>query len=109
MRNNFKCTYLRPLTAIYIILYMLLNASFVHTHNIDGENITHSHPLTGKSHTSNEASLIKIINTTSSVNTPDIILPIDQEIIETTVRCIYLNFYSYVSCNLLSLRGPPEK
>ena len=89
------------------MLYMLFNASFVHTHIIDGENITHSHPLTGKSHTYNEASIIKIINTTSSVNTPDIILPVNQEIIETNVKSIFLNFYSYVSCNLQSLRAPP--
>ena len=75
------------------MLYMLFNASFVHTHIIDGEN--------------NEASIIKIINTTSSVNTPDIILPVNQEIIETNVKSIYLNFYSYVSCNLQSLRAPP--
>ena len=102
-----KYRYLKIAAAIYLILYMLLNASFVHTHFIDGENITHSHPLTSKSHTSNEASLIKIFNNTSSVNTQGVIIPVCQEVNNTPIKSIYLNFYSYVSCNLQSLRAPP--
>lgn len=107
MSGNKKYTYLKFSAAIYIILYMLLNAAFVHTHFIDGENITHSHPLTGKSHTSNEASLIKIFNNTISVNTPSFVLPVCREINKTTFKSVYLNLYSYVSCNLQSLRAPP--
>ena len=102
-----KYTYLKFAAAIYLMLYMLFNASFVHSHFIDGENITHSHPLTGKSHTSNEASLIKIFNNTSSINTPSILIPVFQEVNNTPLKSIYLNFYFYVSCNLQLLRAPP--
>ena len=107
MSGNRKYTYLKFYAAIYIILYLLFNSAFVHTHTIDGENITHSHPLTGKCHTSGEASLIKIFNNTSSVNTPDIILPVCQAVNNTEAKCIYKVFYTYKSCNLQSLRAPP--
>lgn len=46
-------SYIRLLTAVYIMMYLLLNSVFVHTHLIDGEFVTHSHPFTANQHTSN--------------------------------------------------------
>ena len=107
MRSTRKYNYLRPSMAMYIILYMLFNASFVHTHSIDGENITHSHPFTGKHHTSNEASLIKIFNSSIGVSTSDILLPECNVGTFTPVNTLYRNFYFFFSFDLQSLRAPP--
>lgn len=46
-------TYTGKFTAVYIIMYLLLNSVFVHTHLIDGKLVTHSHPFTANQHTSN--------------------------------------------------------
>ena len=47
---------------------------FAHTHEIDWKKISHSHPFTGKSHSSNEAQQILNFNAASYLG-EDTILP----------------------------------
>lgn len=109
MKATGKYTYFKVSAALYIILYLLLNASFVHTHSIDGEDITHSHPFTGKHHTSNEASLIKFLNSSVGVSTSDVALPDCIIVFYAPVKFIYKNFYSCFSFDFHSLRAPPAQ
>ena len=67
MRNLF--TYMRVLLAVYLASYFLLNPIFLHTHEIDGESIVHSHPVKGTSHTASAAKIIKYFNGTQLVET----------------------------------------
>ena len=62
MKSLFK--YLRVFLAIYLASYFMLNLVFLHTHEIDGESIVHSHPLKGTSHTASAAKIIKYFNAT---------------------------------------------
>ena len=67
MKNLF--TYLRVFLAFYFASYFVLNPVFLHTHEIDGESIVHSHPLKGTSHTASAAKIIKYFNATELVET----------------------------------------
>lgn len=67
-------TYLKYIIAIYMAFHFVSNGVFAHTHEIDGKKISHSHPFTGKSHSSNEAQQILNFNVASYLG-EDTILP----------------------------------
>ena len=101
-------SYIRLLTAVYIMMYLLLNSVFVHSHVIDGEIITHSHPFTANQHTSAEASIIKIYNSTTGISECLEGLPEHTAFTCTSFQSLYVNLYSYNYSYFEPHRGPPH-
>ena len=99
--------YAGKFAAVYILLYMLFNPLFVHTHFIDGELITHSHPFTTNQHTSCEASIIKILNNSLGITGSDIELTEFNTNLFTPYKSLYVNLYSYHYSYFKPFRGPP--
>ena len=100
-------TYLKYIIAIYMAFHFVSNGVFAHTHEIDGKKISHSHPFTGKSHSSNEAQQILNFNAASYLS-EDSILP-ETPVTVTCNRTETLYNKSAVSANFnhSSSRAPP--
>ncbi len=60
-------TYIKIVLAIYMAGYLVVNPIFLHNHEIDGENIVHSHPIKSTSHTASAAKIIKYFNATQLI------------------------------------------
>lgn len=93
---------------IYMASYFVLNGVFLHNHIIDGENISHSHPLKGKEHNSGEAQIIHIFNTTFGIAPEEIYVPTS---LPTKICCIdslIIDNYRGVSPLSKYTRGPPH-
>jgi hypothetical protein len=100
-------TYLKYIIAIYMAFHFVSNGVFAHTHEIDGKKISHSHPFTGKSHSSNEAQQILNFDAASYLS-EDSILP-ETPATVTCNRTETLYNKSAVSANFnhSSSRAPP--
>ena len=99
--------YIKYVLAIYMAIYFVFNAAFVHNHTIDGQNITHSHFFAGKQHTAGAAELIFLFNTTLSVLASGTELPeCEASEISTKYICIAQEPITGIS-SVTSLRGPP--
>ena len=107
MRSAVK--YIKVLLAIYLVCYFVVNATFVHNHQIDGKTVTHSHPFKNPhhSHSENCAAIIKIFNDTQASGEKTSASP------ELFIEEICTVLYGYV-CNYTpkywshaSFRGPP--
>lgn len=107
MSSSKKYTFIKITTALYIIIYMLLNATFVHTHYIDGESVTHAHPNTKKQHDANEVLLIKIINSSLGVKSSAITTQEFSEHICVVVNSFYKRIFTDFRFQLKPLRAPP--
>ncbi len=94
--------------AIYLALYFLLNGTFLHVHEYEGEVVSHAHPFSGNSHTEGVAKLILAFNTTPLNTAPEIILP--KEFAECTAILSVQsdNNYSGNVQTSAKLRGPPS-
>ena len=101
--------YIKVLLAIYMVCYFVLNATFVHNHQIDGKTITHSHPFKNPhhSHSESSATLIKIFNdiqATGSTDSDAIELFSNEAV---TVEYGYICHYIPQKYSHVSFRGPP--
>ena len=99
--------YMRYVVAVYMAIYFVFNASFVHNHNIDGHKISHAHPFTGKQHTENTAELICLFNSTASVATEALSIP-GCNCVEVNALYIPLQEKQIAGTSSVNLlRGPP--
>lgn len=55
--------HIRIILSVYLALYMLFNAAFLHNHTIDGRNISHAHLFKGVQHTAANAEMLQMFNT----------------------------------------------
>lgn len=101
-------TYTGKFTAVYIIMYLLLNSVFVHSHLIDGELITHSHPFTANQHTAGEASIIKTFNNSFGIAQNQTHVPELEFKAYTPYKSEYVNLYRYNYSYFKPFRGPPS-
>lgn len=93
--------------AVYMAIYFVFNGAFLHTHIIEGENISHSHFFAGKQHTASAAELIYLFNTTGTLVADQIALPVCE--FREIVTC-YFNFEPDAvagNSQIITLRGPP--
>lgn len=100
-------TYIKYMMAIYMAIYFVFNGAFLHTHIIEGENISHSHFFAGKQHTASAAQLIYQFNTASTIVAEEIALPVCE--FSEIVTC-YLNVEQDAipgNASIITLRGPP--
>ncbi|MBO7269182.1 MAG: hypothetical protein J6U83_05445 [Bacteroidales bacterium] len=99
--------YIKYMVAVYMAIYFVFNAAFVHNHTIDGQNISHSHFFAGKQHTASAAELIFLYNITLSVLADAAQLPACEfaEIITKYIRFTEEAVTGISS--VTSLRGPP--
>lgn len=99
---------IKLMPAIYLALYFLLNGTFLHVHEYEGEVVSHAHPFSGNSHTEGVAKLILAFNTTPLNTAPEIILP--KEFAECTAILSVQsdNNYSGNVQTSAKLRGPPS-
>lgn len=100
-------TYTGKFTAVYIIMYLLLNSVFVHTHLIDGKLVTHSHPFTANQHTAGEASIIKTFNNSLGIAQNQTQVPELECKAFTPYKSEYVNLYRYNYSYFKPFRGPP--
>ncbi len=101
--------YMRYVVAVYMAIYFVFNASFVHNHNIDGHKISHAHPFTGKQHTENTAELIFLFNSTASVAAETLTIP-GCNWVEVSALYIPLKEKQIAGTSSVNfLRGPPFK
>ena len=98
---------IKVMPAIYLALYFLLNGTFLHVHEYEGEVVSHAHPFSGNSHTEGVAKLILAFNSTPINTAPDIALP--KEFAECTaiLTVQYESDYSGRVQTTSKLRGPP--
>lgn len=99
--------HIRIILSVYLALYMLCNAAFLHNHNIDGQNISHAHIFTGAEHSASDAQLIQFYNTTSALAAEVIFVPQGNILrVDDSVQEMQEILY----CRQLeasTLRGPP--
>ncbi len=99
--------YIKYMVAVYMAIYFVFNAAFVHNHTIDGQNISHSHFFAGKQHTASAAELIFLYNITLSVLADAAQLPLCEfSEIFTKYICFADKVVTGIS-SVTSLRGPP--
>ena len=101
--------YIKVLLTIHLVCYFVLNATFVHIHQIDGKTITHSHPFKNPhhSHSENSAALIKIFNDTPAAESA---APEHATIFlenSSPTEYIYICHYTPHKWSKVSFRGPP--
>lgn len=98
---------MRYIVALYMAIYFVFNASFVHNHNINGQKISHAHPFTGKQHTQSTAELIFLFNSTASVAAETLTLPACN-IVEVNAQYLPLQEKQLAGTSSVNLlRGPP--
>ncbi len=99
--------YIHCILAIYLALHFAFNGVLLHTHKIDGKNISHSHPFPGKDHTSSEAKQILSINMASYI-CEETILPQSPTTIKfNTVETRYTECAGSAHFNYNFSRAPP--
>ncbi len=108
-RNNSIKTFIARALLVLFIFYYASSTLFIHSHIIDGEVITHSHPYSSTSHTHTGASieLISLLNNLAFTLCVISIL----SFIETSTRFFFKQIrkqkYSDNKPLCLLLRGPP--
>ena len=105
MKNLF--TYLRIILAVYIASYFVLNPVFLHTHEIDGESIVHSHPVKGTSHTASAAKIIKYFNATQLIEAEYFEHIVSFDFLICEIYTAFVEYGGYTPIFSKGQRAPP--
>ncbi len=104
--EKFKA-HIKYLLAITLALHFIFNGAFVHTHTIEGETISHSHPFTSNQHNAADAAQIKLFNTAPYITSAQPEIPFCSIIYTDSADDFYIYNYTYSATSSILLRAPP--
>lgn len=105
MRKGLK--YLQTALTVYLSLYLLFNAAFLHNHTIDGRNISHAHLFKGVQHTAANAEMLQMFNTAQATVSDTPSTPERIEFIIETLEGSHSEKCIAGTAATSFLRGPP--
>lgn len=99
--------YIRYANVVYLALYFLFNAAFIHNHIINGESISHAHIFKGANHTQEEAGLIQLFNLTAAETAPEATLSPIGFSFPVCFFTLPEEVHTSADHSTATLRGPP--